>query len=50
MSVEAVFVFDAKLTHVTGKKIGVYAPREIELELEKYLGRRVKVVLYVLRT
>ena len=50
MSVEAIFVFDATLTHVTGKKIGVYAPKEIEEHLQKYLKRNVRVVLYVLRS
>jgi len=41
------FVFKARLTHVAGRKIGVYAPKEYEYMLEKHLGKEVVVIIYV---
>ncbi len=42
-----VFVFEARLTHVAGKKIGVYVPKELERDIEQHLGKKVVVILYV---
>lgn len=46
MSAE-VFVFEARVTHVAGKKVGVYVPKELEREISKYLGKKVIVHIYV---
>jgi len=42
-----VFVFEARLTHVTGRKLGVYVPKELERAISKYLGKKVVVHIYI---
>ena len=46
MSAE-VYVFTARLSHVGGGKPGIYIPKELWRDLEKHMGRKVVVHIYI---
>ena len=41
------YVFRARIVRASGRKLGIYIPKEVEKALERYHGREVTVVLYV---
>ncbi len=42
-----VYVFEATIARVTGRKLGIFIPKELEKRLEKYHGKKVYVHIYV---
>jgi len=42
-----VFVFRATIARATGRKLGIFIPKDLEKHLEKYHGKEITVVLYV---
>ena len=46
MSAET-YVFIARLSHVGGGKPGIYIPKELWIDLEKHIGKKVIIHIYI---
>jgi len=42
-----VYVLTARLSHVGGGKPGIYIPKELWRELEKHMGKKVIIHIYI---
>jgi hypothetical protein len=42
-----VYVFEASIIKISGNKYGIYPPREYQLKLGKFHGRKIKVIAVV---
>jgi hypothetical protein len=42
-----VYVFEASIIKISGNKYGIYPPREYQLKLSRYYGRKAKVIVVI---